>query len=222
LRNIVTGTLLAIIFIVGLFVASHYFVRPGQLPVSATSPGAIAAQIKSDFIGERRIGQWRLVCGPAMELPRPPAMDGHTHGNSEGTAPREAPPPAGWRISRCRTMLGLRSAQNPGERIGLIFRQFGFKRVLALVLRFPPAEVQNGDIVSVRLDEAEWQIPVRSCAAQFCLAIRSVKFVEVPVLERSSRLSISFKSTLSQKPRTIAVPTFGLPECLKAMRRIDK
>jgi hypothetical protein len=222
LRNTVIGALLAAILIVGLFAASHYFSRPGGNPAPTISPGEIAARVQSDFISELRIGEWRLVCGPGKGLPRPPATDGHMSGNSEGTAPREAPPPPGWKIPRCRAVMGLRSARNPEERVSLIFRQFGFKRVLALVLRFPPNEVQNGEVVSVRLDRTEWQMPVRSCAAQFCLAIQSIKFVDVPVLEKSRQLILSFKPTSSGKLVVIAVPTSGLAESLKAIRRIDK
>ena len=222
MRNTVIGALPAVILVAGLFVASHYFSHRGEKPAPALSPGEIAARIKPDFVGERRIGEWNLICGPGRELPRPPAMNGHLSGNSEGTAPKEAPPPTGWKIPRCRSVMGLRSARNPEEQVRLWFRQFGFKRVLALFLRFPPKEMQNGNIVSVRMDQAEWQIPVRSCAAQFCLAIRSIKFVEVPVLENSRQLTISFKPASSRRLVAIAVPVSGLAESLKVMRRIDK
>jgi hypothetical protein len=222
MRNTLVGASLAVVLVAGLFAASHYFSRPGEKPASALNPGQIASQIKPDFVGEQRIGQWRLVCGRGKELPRPPATDGHMNGNSEGTAPKEAPPPPGWKIPRCRAVMGLRSAHAPEEQVRLWFRQFGFRRVLALVLRFPPDEVQTGDIVNVRLDRAEWQIPVRSCAAQFCLAIQSIKFVDVPVLEKSKQLVLSFKPASNSKDVAIAVPVSGLAESLQVMRRIDK
>jgi hypothetical protein len=74
----------------------------------------------------------------------------------------------------------------------------------------------------VRLDRTEWQIPVRSCAAQFCLAIQSIKFVDVPVLEKSKQLILSFKSASNSKDVAVAVPVSGLAESLQVIRRIDK
>ena len=221
MRNTIIGAFLAAVLVAGLFAASHYRSRPDGSRAPALSPSEIAALLNPKFVGAQRIGEWKLVCGPGKELPRPPATDGRS-GNSEGTAPREAPPPPGWRIPRCRTMIGLRSAHKPEQQVGVTFRQFGFKRVLALILRLPPNEVQNGDVVSVRLDRAEWQIPVRSCAEQFCLAIQSIKFVDVPTLEKSKQLVLSFKPASNSKKVVIAIPTSGLAESLEVMRRIDK
>jgi hypothetical protein len=186
------------------------------------SPSEVAAQIPTDFVGEQKIGEWTLVCGPGKELPKAPMSNGHLSGNSAGTAPREAPPPPGWKIPRCRAAMGLRSAHNPSEEVRLTFRQVGFKRVLALFLRFPPQEVQNGDIVTLHLDKTEWQIPIRSCAAAFCLAIQSIKFVDVPVVENAKQLALSFKPASSPKEIAIAVPAAGLTDTLNAIRRIDK
>lgn len=221
MRNTLIGAILAVVLVAGLFAAAQFGSRPAQGPEPQLSPGQVAAQIKPDFIGEQKIGQWAFICGPGKVLPRTPGSGGRV-GNSAGTPPREAPPPPGWKIPRCRSAMGLRSARNPGEQVRLTFRQVGFKRVLALFLRFPPGEVENGDVVTVKLDDATWAIPIRSCAAQFCLAIQSIKFVDVPVLEKSKHLSLSFTPVPTQKLVEIAVPVSGLAESLVAMRRIDK
>ena len=221
MRNTFVGVTLAVALVAGLFAAAHFGSHPAEAPKPQLSTAQIAAQIKPDFIGEETIGGWRLVCGPAKELPRSPS-NGHSSGNSAGTAPRETPPPPGWKIPRCRAVLGLRSARKPEQQVRVTFREFGFRRVLALILRFPLSEVQNGDVVEVHLDRAEWQIPVRSCAAKFCLAIQSIKFADVPVLEKSKQLVLSFKPASNSKAVVIAVPTSGLAETLKAIRRIDK
>jgi len=222
MRNSLIGALLATVLIAGLFAASHYLSHPGKKAAPALGPGQIAAMIKPNFVGVQSIGAWTLVCGPGKQLPRPPAGDGHVSGNSEGTAPKEPPPPPGWKIPRCRTVIGLHSSHNPGEYVRLAFRQVGFKRVLALFLRFPPNEVQTGDIVSVGLDGAAWQIPVRSCAMQFCLAVQSIKIGNVPAIEESKQLTLSFKTSSRPGRVKIAVPTSGLADSLRTMRRIDK
>lgn len=221
MRNTLVGAALAVVLVAALFAAAHYGRRPAETPAAALSPEQMAASIKSDFIGEQRIGDWKLVCGPGRVLPKPPPGQ-HLSGNSEGLPPREAPPPPGWKIPRCRVAMALRSAHNPQDEVRLTFRQVGFKRVLALFLRMPPDEVSNGDAVTVRWDQAEWQIPVMSCAAQFCLAIHSIKFVDRPIVENAKQLQISFRPTTGDRQVAIKVPVNGLAPALGAMRRIDK
>jgi hypothetical protein len=213
---------LAIVLVAGLFAGARYGSRPAEAPEPQLSPAQVTAKMGTDFIGEQKIGEWVFICGPAKELPRTPGSDGHLGNNSSGTTPREAPPPPGWKIPRCRAAMGLRSAHNPGEQVRLTFRQVGFKRVLALFLRFPPNEVQNGDVVTIKLDDANWTIPIRSCAAQFCLAIQSIKFADVPVLEKSKHMTLSFTPASTQKLVEVAVPVSGLTDSLDTMRRIDR
>lgn len=220
MRNTLVGVVLAAVLVAGLFAAARFGSHPAETPKPKPSVGEVAAQIKPDFIGERTIGDWKLICGPAKELPKLPS-NGRT-GNSQGTPPREAPPPPGWKIPRCRAALGLRSAHNPNEQVRLTFRQVGFKRILALFLRFPPAELDNGDVVKVKLDQTEWSYPIRSCAAQFCLAIESIRPADVPVLEKATHFVLVFRPSSSQRDVAIAVPTTGLVESLNVMRRIDR
>jgi invasion protein IalB len=222
MRNTLVGAVLAIVLVAGLFAAAHFGSRPAQGPAPQLSPSQTTAQIGPDFIGDRKIGEWILYCGEAKELPSAPSNDGHVGGNSAGTTPKEAPPPPGWKIPRCRVVMGLRNAHNPAEQVRLTFRQAGFKRVIALFLRFPPDEVANGDVVTIQLDQAKWPIPIRSCAAQFCLAIQSIKFVDLPMIEKSKHMILAFTPASTHKAVAISVPTTGLEEALTVMRRIDK
>jgi hypothetical protein len=222
MRNTLVGAILAIVLVAGLFAAAKFGSHPAKGPEPQLSTSQVTAQIKPNFIGEQKVGDWVLVCGPEKQLPKAPGNDGHPAGNSSGMTIHEAPPPPGWKIPRCRTVMGLRSAHNPHEEVRLTFRQVGFKRVLALFLRFPPNEVQNGDVVTIKLDDANWAIPIRSCAAQFCLAIQSIKFVDVPVLEKSKHMTLSFTPASTQKLVEVAVPVNGLMDSLDTMRRIDK
>src|SRR6185312_9489776 len=138
MRNTLIGAVLALVLVAGLFAAARFGSHPAKGPEPQQTPAQVAAQIKPGFIGEQKIGEWAFICGPGRELPKAPGSEGHS-GNSAGTAPREAPPPPGWKIPRCRSAMGLRSAHNKGEQVRLTFRQVGFKRVLALFLRFPPS-----------------------------------------------------------------------------------
>jgi len=220
MRNTLVGAALAVVLVAALFAAAHYGRRPAETPAAALSPEQTAASIKPGFIGEQKIGDWKLVCGAGRALPKPPPGQ-HLSGNSEGLPPREAPPP-GWKIPRCRVVMSLRSAHNPGDEVRLTFRQVGFKRVLALFLRMPPDQVSNGDPVTVRWDQTEWQIPVMSCAAQFCLAIQSIKFVDLPLVENAKQMQIAFKPATGDQRVAIKVPVDGLAPAIGAMRRIDK
>jgi len=220
MRNTLVGVVLALVLVAGLFAAARFGSHPSQAPKPQPGTAQLAAQIKPDFIGEQTLGEWKLICGPARELPRAPS-NGRT-GNSQGTAPREAPPPPGWKIPRCRAALGLRNEHNPKEQVRLTFRQVGFKRILALFLRFPPDEVGNGDVVTVQLDREKRPFPIRSCAAQFCLAIESIPPADVSTFENAKRILLVFRPTSSQKDVAIAVPTAGLAESLGVMRRLDK
>jgi len=213
MRNTLIGGALAIVLVAALFAAASYGRRPAEMPASAS--GALT----DDFIGQQKFGAWKLVCNAAQEFPRPPS-DGRT-GNSEGTAPKEAPPPPGWKMPRCIVGLVLHNPKNPEDEIRVTFRHIGFRRVLALVLRFPPDDVTNGDVIKARFDQSEWPIPVRSCARQFCLAIQSIKFADAPTVEKAKTFSIAFQPSGSENAVQIPVPAAGLGDALQAMRRLN-
>jgi invasion protein IalB len=180
------------------------------------TPSEVAAAVKGDFQGHVKIGDWRLNCGKGRALPTPPSNQGErkSHGKNG--------PPPGWRIPRCQVSLGLRNPKDIGEGLRISFRLFGFKRVLGIFLRLPPSAVETGDAIVLRVDNAERSIPVRACAAQFCLAIDSVKFVDVPSIEAAKKMMVIFTPTGSGQAIAIPVPTRGLAEALKTQRRIDK
>lgn len=219
MRNTLVGAVLAAVLVAALFAASYYGRKPAESGVAGVPPADAAAQLKDDWIGETRIGAWKLVCNEAKELPRPPS-NGMT-GNSAGTAPREAPPPPGWKLPRCIVGLVLHNPNDPKDEIRVTFRTIGFKRVLALFLRFPPSDVSAGDTVKVRFDATEWQMPVRTCPAQFCLAIQSVKLADAPLVENAKKFEVAFKPGDGPTEVVLPLPTDGLGVAIKAMRRLN-
>lgn len=224
MRNTLIGGALAIVLVAALFAAAQYGRKPAiaGLDTKTLTPAEIAKGLSPDFVGEQRIGDWKLACAPVRELPKAPPLGGHDSGNSAGTAPKEAPPPPGWHIPRCHVATAMRSPKHPDEQIRVTFRAVGFKRVLALFLRFPPTEVDTGDAVTLQLDSTPWQVPIRTCAKAFCLSIQSIKFVDVPTLTNAKTMTLKFKPTGTQETVSIVVPTDGLSDALGAMQRLDK
>jgi invasion protein IalB len=222
MRNTLIGAGLAAILIVALFAAAHYGSRPtiSNAPQTVLNPEQIAAQIKPNFIGEQAFGSWKLVCGPERELPKAPPTSGQS-GNSSGTTPANAIPP-GWKIPRCRVLVGLRNPKKPDREVRITFRGVGVKRTLAVFLRFPPDELQTGDTVTLRVDSTEWPVTVNSCGSYFCLAIRSIKFADLPALENSRQMQLAFKPAGGSQPIAVPVPVSGLTQAIKVMQRIDK
>jgi hypothetical protein len=225
MRNTLIGGALAAVLVVALFVAAQYWHKPavGKVDSKNLSAAEIVKDLSPDFVGQQKIGSWMLACGPVHELPHaPPLNDGHDSGNSQGTAPKEAPPPPGWHIPRCRVMLGMRSPKNPADEIRITFRALGFKRVLAMFLRFPPDQVETGDPTTLQLDQTSWAEPIRTCSKMFCLSIQSIKFADVPTLLKAKSIQLRFKPTGSQTEVAIPVPADGLAEAIDAMHKIDK
>jgi invasion protein IalB len=211
MRNMLAGGALAIVLIAALFAAATYGRRPAEI---AAPQGPLA----DDFIGEQKFGAWKLVCNEAKDLPRRPS-DGRT-GNSEGTAPREAPPPPGWKLPRCLVGLVLHNPRKPEDEIRVTFRTIGFKRVLALFLRLAHDEVGAGDEATARFDQRAWPMPVR-CNPQFCLAIQSIKFADVPAVIKAKSMSIAFHPAGSENAVLIPVPAEGLGDAIETMRRLN-
>jgi invasion protein IalB len=224
MRNTLIGGALAIVLVAALFVAAQYGRKPpvAGLDAKSLAPAEIAKGLAPSFVGEQNIGDWKLFCGAVHELPKAPPLNGHDVGNSAGTAPKEAPPPSGWHIPRCRVVMAMHSPKHADEEIRVTFRALGFKRVLALFLRFPPTQVETGDPVTMQLDSASWQVPIRTCAKAFCLSIQSIKFADVPTLLKAKAMTLKYKPTGSQETVMIPIPTSGLPDAIGAMQRIDK
>jgi hypothetical protein len=218
MRNTLIGVAAAAVLIAALFAASHY----GRKPAAGGSSGAdaeqAAAALKDDWIGETRIGAWKLVCNEAKELPKAPS-NGMT-GNSQGTPPKEGPPP-GWKLPRCIVGLVLHNPSDPKDEIRVTFRTIGFKRVLSLFMRFPPSDVSPGDTVTARFDALEMAMPVRSCPAAFCLAIQSIKLAEASAVEDAKKFTVAFTPTGSDAAVILPLPTEGLGPAIRAMRRLN-
>jgi len=223
MRNMMIGGILAAVLVAGLFLAAQYGRKPAvsAFDSSAMSAAQIAKTLNGDFVGTQKLGAWTLLCGNVHELPQKPPLEGHTSGNSEGTPPKEPPPPPHWHIPRCRVVYSTHNSSQPPQEIRVTFREFGFKRVLAVFLRFPPTEVSSGDAIAFRLDGTQWQLTVRGCARIACLAIRSIKFDELPTVNNAKTLKMTYTPSGTQEKVTVTVPTDGLAEALAAMRRID-
>ena len=225
MRSTVIGIVLAIAFVAALFAVSRWaphktIAGPGA-PVAAETPEQRAAKIGPKFVGSQRIGDWMLTCGPGRELPRSPPIGGHTSGNSAGTAPKEAPPPPGWKIPRCKAIMGLRNPHKPSEEIRITFRLMGFKRVLAAYVRLAPSLAEPGDTVMLRADGKDNALPVRGCAMQFCLALQSIRKADEPSIIGAKSLALHFRPTGQSEEISVPVSTVGLAPAIAAVHRID-
>ena len=223
MRNVLIGATLAALFVAALFAAARFGEHKAQVRSEASprSPSQIAAQIAPAFVGTRQIGHWTLACGQVHELPRAPGQTGQGPANSQGTPPRSEGAPPNFRIPRCRVLLGLKNPHRPVEQIRITFRQFGFKRALAVFVRIPPAEASSGDTATLRFDKAERPMTIGACAKEFCLAINSIRRPEEAALLNSRQIMLVFTPRTTGQQVALPVPTDGLPEAVAAMKRID-
>src|ERR1700760_1839354 len=117
MRNSLIGIALAAVLVAALFAAARYSSHPAasQQPsttVQNTDPATVVAALKPDFVGQVAVGSWRLACNKPRPLPREPQS-----GNSEGTAPRQPPPPPGWQMPHCNVSQVLRNPKNPSDEV---------------------------------------------------------------------------------------------------------
>jgi invasion protein IalB len=224
MRNTLIGGALAAVLVAALFWASQSLHEPsvaGQQTAAAIPPAQAAASLTPKFVGEKKIGSWILVCGDVHELPKPPPMGGHVSGNSQGSAPRAAPPPPGWHIPRCHAVYVVHEANGNAEKVRFTFREAGFKRVLALFLRFPPTDSGMSGSITLQIDGNTMQFPQPACVKVYCLSIESIKFADLPNLLKARKISLKYTLPGTQEIVEIPLPVDGLADALNAMRRID-
>jgi invasion protein IalB len=224
MRNSLIGGILAAVLVAALFWASQSLHRPavaGQQGAADVSPAQAVAGLTPKFVGEVKVGSWILACGQVHELPKAPAIGGHTSGNSDNAAPREAAPPPGWHIPRCRTVYVVHEANGNAEKVRFTFREAGFKRVLALFLRFPPADSGMSGAITVQADGNTFQFPQPACVKVYCLSIESIKFADLPNVLKARKISLKYTLPGTQETVEIPVPVDGLADALNAMRKID-
>ncbi len=226
MRNTLIGGILAAVLVAALFWASGSLHRPavaGQQANAAASvpPAQAVAGLTPKFVGEVKVGGWILVCGQVHELPKPPQIGGHASGNSDNAAPREAAPPPGWHIPRCRTVYVVHEENSNAEKVRFTFREAGFKRVLALFLRFPPTDSGMSDAITLQYDGNTMQFPQPACVKVYCLSIESIKFADLPNLLKAQKISVKYTLPGTKQTLEIPLPTDGLADALNAMRRID-
>jgi hypothetical protein len=213
MRNTVIGIVLAAVLVAALFAASLWGRHPAAGSGSDTDPAKTAAAVADDFVGEKKIGDWHLVCGKPKAFPRAPGNSGEG-GNSEGTPPKTTAP-EGFMFPRCHAIVAKKS---PAGEILMSFRQFGFKRVLTLFVRLPPGVVQSGDSITARFDKTVRTIPVR-CAPALCLGVDQFRKTEQPVVLDAKTMTVSFKGT--RAAISVDASTRGLADAIEAMQRIN-
>ncbi|HTT97236.1 MAG TPA: invasion associated locus B family protein [Rhizomicrobium sp.] len=220
MRNSLIGIALAAVLVVALFAAAHYGARPStQQPTAAEQnkdPAAVVGALKPDFVGQVTVGDWRMNCTKPRSLPRQPET-----GNSAGATPRQGPPP-GWKLPHCSVYQTLKNPSNPSDEVRMTLRRMGFQGVLAIFLRYPPEIVENGDMSTLRVDSKDIPMPIRTCAARFCLSIMSVKKVDEPDFLKAKSMTLSFTSRVSNKEIVVPFKMHGFAEAVGAMRRMDK
>lgn len=221
MRNSLIGIALAAVLVVALFAAARYGSRPAapQQPAAtaqSTNPAEVVAALKPDFTGQVVVGDWKMSCGKPRTLPRAPQT-----GNSAGTPPKQPPPP-GWQLPHCNVFQTLRNPKNPSDEVRMMLRRMGFQGVLAVFLRFSPDVVQNGDMATLRVDDKDMPMPVRTCGARFCLSITSVKKLDEADLLKAKSMTLTFTSRASDKEVVAPFKMRGFTEAVGAMRRMDK
>jgi invasion protein IalB len=222
MRNSLIGIALAAVLVVALFAAARYgshpaAPQPGAQTEQNADPAAVVAALKPDFVGQTVVGDWRMSCTTPRALPRQPQT-----GNSAGTAPREAPPPPGWKLPHCNVSQALKNPNNQSDEVRMTLRRMGFQSVLAIFLRYPPEVVDTGDMSTLRVDNKDIPMPIRTCSARFCLAIMSVKKVDEPDFLKAKSISLRFNSRVSGKEIVAPFKMRGFGEAVSAMRRMDK
>jgi invasion protein IalB len=225
MRNSLIGLAFAVVLVGALFAAAHYGSHPAAPPQpSSTSqnadPAAVVAALKPDFVGQAAIGDWRMNCTTPRSLPQQP-QNGRT-GNSEGTAPKQASPPPGWKLPHCSVYQALRNPKNPADEVRMTFRRMGFKSVLAMFLRYPPDVVETGDMSTLKTDRKDIPMPIRTCSARFCLSIMSMKKADEPDFLKTKSMSLTFTSHTSNKEIVAPFKMRGFAEAIGAMRKMDK
>ncbi len=224
MRNSIVGGALALLLIGALFAAVHFGGRQTRQVYGeyAPDPSRQAAQIKENFQGERRIGDWKLNCGPAQDLPKTPRVGGRPARNPNEASQKSAQPSSEWKIPRCRVYREPDSSRDKDSDVRVTFRQVGFKRVLSLFLRLPHNKVEVNDKVTLRLDKDVMVVPVHNCEPTFCLVIAPLKKADASPLMTAKSVILSFTARDSGKQVTASVPTGGLAAAINAMCRIDK
>lgn len=191
MRNMIVGTVLAILLVAGLFALAHYF-RPS---VGLQDPASVAAEVQPGFVGVKRMGPWLLVCRPA---------------------PKDAAPA---KLGRCQVSLIYRRQKNPKQTVlVLTFRTQGPKQSLVAILVVPPI-VKKGEEMDIQAGPKVLRLPVSVCKPTECAAAVELAPKGEADLLSAQNGALFFPPNASGKRTGVPVPFMGLTSAISAMRR---
>lgn len=206
MRNMIVGTVLAILLVAGLFALAHYY----HPVIGMEEPTAAASEVEPGFVGTKRIGPWLLVC-------RPGPKDGAALPLSMKPYGRKGP--GGTVLGRCQTSLIYRRKDNPKETVlVLTFRTQGPNQRLVAILVLPPI-VKKGDELDLRADTKVLKLPISMCQKNECAAAVVLAPKGEAELLSAHSAALFFPPAANGKRSGVAVPFLGLAPAINAMRR---
>lgn len=191
MRNMIVGTVLAILLVAGLFALAHYN-RP---TVGMQDPASVAAEIQPGFVGAKRLGPWVLVC-------------------KQG--PKSATPD---KLGRCQVSLIYRRQKNPKQTVlVLTFRTQGPNQQLAAILVVPPI-VKKGDEMDIQAGPKVLRLPISVCKPTECVAAVVLTSKGEADLLSAPSAALFFPPNAGGKRTGVPVPFMGVVPAISAMRR---
>jgi invasion protein IalB len=197
MRDMIVGTVLAIIFVALLFAAPQF------LPSGIDGlTRAEIAQIGAGFSGTKYLGHWTLACAAP-----------HADAVGAGAAPSQ--PTSG----RCRMQRGY---YRGGQLLLVIaFRYAGPGKELAMIVRYP-AIGRKGEYLTVALaSKLSIRLPVYGCAKAGCVAVGGLIPAAQSLLEAAPQAQIVLPRAADGKQYTISVALDGLAPALDGMHRAE-
>jgi invasion protein IalB len=195
MRDMIVGTVLAIIFL-GLLFAAPQFLPSGIDGLTRTE----IAQIGAGFSGTKYLGHWTLACAPR-------------NSSATGSTPSQAT------AGRCRMQRGY---YRGGQLLLVIaFRYAGSGKQLAMIVRYP-AIGRKGEYLTVALaTKLSIRLPVYGCAKTGCVAVGALIPAAQSLLEAAPQAQIVLPQAADGKQYTISVTLDGLAPALDGMRRAE-
>ncbi|HEY1632605.1 MAG TPA: hypothetical protein VGF56_14915 [Rhizomicrobium sp.] len=211
---------LAVVFLAAMFAVAQ--MQPHMAPPLYVQA---AGDVDKNFVGEKRLGHWILVClkptpKPAgTEAAIPFSMNPDPKTSAAATAAAAQSP-----MGRCLVTLQYPRKDNP--KAVLMAVNFRFTRdlkTLAMVFRFPAAMAQKGDTLNVLLGrKAKFPIEVRDCVPNgFCTALGYLGAKGQGVILNVHQGMIVFPAKKGAKPLGVPVPFVVLKDAFAAMKRAE-
>ncbi len=124
MRNTLIGGALAIVLVAALFVAAQYGRKPAVagLDAKTLTPAEIAKGLSPDFVGEQKIGAWKLACVRFTNCRKRRRWEVTTPEIRQAPRQRKRRRRRGWHIPRCRVIVSMRNPKHLDEEIRVTFR----------------------------------------------------------------------------------------------------